>query len=360
MNNSIPPVEIAFNIGYKEHPELYPRQVKRLRKLIRELVRRGMEPKLQAIEINGSSNAEVIDRITDQIRSQVEYLWEKQLISFFGDSAGGTFLSAAQRDIKKGEESIPMVIGPGGTLNNAAYALGTGNLNVVADIASGMTPHNEIELLVREAIITTFDRYGKKMEEQRAPWACSVGTGIGGTIIHEWENRPRTRHPLLNVILSTLKVIADTLRNKNGAEIIRGNSITTLRNLGFFKFGDEYNAPDKDGFFQQSFTSKFGFEALSRVAVFSAIGHVTAINSWLWQNLPDEETVSRSDFWKLIAEVKPQHVTTPIYRVDWREPFIHLDGYPTDLELKEGEYAEIELITTPDSIPVATAYDNAA
>ena len=366
-------VEIPLNLDYLITPDLYPRQVKRLQKLIQALVCRGVDPTLRGIQIVGESNNEVIDNISEQIHKKIGKLCGKQILTYFGDSAGGPFSIAAHKSLENGDRTFPFIVGAGGTRNNLANSLYTADIDVTANIASGITPHNEIDLKIRQAIITTFDKDDVELDSLTSPWIGSVGTGIGGRIIHEWEERPRTMHPILRLMLSTWSVINDTITNQKGDDKkkaddrefpINADSITTLRYLGFCDFGPDYNAPDKDGFFHQTFKSKFGLEAMSRIAVFTAMGHIAAVNSWLWTNLPDEKQISKSDFWRIVAEIKPQHVFNPTLRIDGRDNIIHMDGYPLDLKnkmkMEEDGHAEIELSTTSETISFATAFDEAA
>jgi hypothetical protein len=159
---------------------------------------------------------------------------------------------------------------------------------------------------------------------------------------------------------STWQVIKDTVRSQvaNGKDApIEGHSITTLQNLGFFKFDSRYTNIEGDEFYHQAFQSKSGWDAMKRIVVFTAIGHHPAVNRWLWSNIPkDQNQVCCSDILKIVSQVEPQPVTNPTFHTDSRYPNIHLDGFPVrlgEMGLEESGHAEIELRSTEKSIPVA-------
>ena len=349
MRNS---VEIPYNRDYGNG--LYPRQKKKLKRLVREMKVRGIHPNLTGIEIAGEDNLAVIDNIAGQIIDKIGDVCDRQLVLFFGDGGNIVFNSALLANLGNDELEHAVVVADGGTMANLSNTLNTADPAIAAGVVSGEMPFWVENLRLREAVITIYDKGGDATHTVTYPWTCSVGTKISGDIINSWEKHPRSRNPILNLALSIWQVMQDTVRKHGNGQPIQGDSITTLQNIGFFKFDERYTDLEGDTFHRQSFESEFGWAAMKRIAVFTAISHIPALSRWVWTKIP-KDAVSCSDILQMAAEIEPQPVSNPILEADHIYPNIHLDGFPVqlgELGLEEGGRAEIELRSTDKSIPV--------
>jgi hypothetical protein len=353
MRNS---VEIPYNEKYHKTPN-YPRQKRKLGRLVDCLERRGIRPKLTGIEIAGEENLEVIGHVADQINNKIGDVMERKFVLCFGDGGNIVFNSALLKNLGEAELENPLVVADGGTMANLAHTLKTADPVVAASVVSGETPFKAENLRIRKANITVYDKAGEVVKTLSYPWTGSVGTKIGGDLLTTWEDHPRSRNPVFNLILSIWQVVKNTVRKHGDGQPIQGNSVTTMENLGFFTFDEKYTNLEGDTFHHQSFESKFGWDAMKRIAVFSAIGHLPVVSRWAWSKDPKKVNGSFvSSLLKIADEVKPVPVTHLTLEADDRYPNLHLDGFPVRLKklgLKKDGYAKIELGSTDKSIPVA-------
>jgi len=344
-------LELLYNDKYLSTPH-YPRQKRKLKKQVNELKARGVEPTLTAIRIEGDDHLKVIDNV----RSQIGDVAGRRLGLFFGDGGNILVNYSISENLGGSELEDELWIADGGTMANLAHALGTADPSAFADVVSKRRPSVVENLRLRNAEFTIFDGEGNEIMRVDYPWTCSVGTDISGTIIRSWEDHPRTRNPVFNLVLSTWQVIKDTVKNHGNGQPILGHSVTTLNHIGFFEFDKKYTDIEGDVFHHQSFESEFGLDALKRIAVFLVMGHSPTVSRWAWSRDKNSSNGDfGSDLLKIASEVEPRPVTELTLTTDGSSTSAHLDGYPIKMDkmgLEKDGSAQIKLSSSDKSIPV--------
>ena len=304
------------------------------------------------ILVRGNNNNEVISNIARQIRDNklMRALFEEdaEVLSFFGDSAGGTFLSAIRKNLDTDPVSTdltlsprPIIVADGGTLNLLARHLGTANGNTVKQIVNGEIPYEEQDLRVREVDVSTFDATGQIIQTQRSPWTCFVGTGLDAFAISRMERLPRTMPLALRGLNVTKDILKKIIYNDDVREYLLGlDSYTVLPKWAFFRFGKEFDCLGEKDFHHISFKCESGWEAMKRFVIYNSVGYVPKWTSKIWEGVSDDrEETSRADLGYLryvLNEIKPRRVHDPSLIVDGRDNMIHIDGYPIDLAEQMG------------------------
>lgn len=360
---------LAFNADYGDENR-YPSQHGKLKKIVDDMKNIGVVAKPMDILVRGSNNNEVITNIARQIRDNklMRALFEDdaEVVSFFGDSAGGTFLSAIRKNLDDDPVSTdltlsprPIIVADGGTLNLLARHLGTANSKTVKQIVNGEIPYEEQDLRVREVKVSTFDASGRMIETQKSPWTCFVGTGLDAYAISRMERLPRTMHPALRGLKVTKDILGKIVHNDDDRRYPLGlDSYTVLSKWAFFRLGKEYDCLGEDDFHHISFKSEAGWEAMKRFVIYNSVLYVPEWSSKIWEGVSDDrEELNRADLGYVryvLNEVKPRRVHDPSLKVDGRDNVIHIDGYPIDLTAqmgmpKEG-HAEMDLTTTDQVI----------
>ncbi len=360
---------LAFNADYGDEDK-YPSQHGKLKRIFDDMKKIGVNATPMDILVRGSNNNEVITNIARQIRDNnlMRALFEEdsEVVSFFGDSAGGTFLSAISKNLDDQPVTAdltvkprPVLVGDGGTLNLLARHLGTADSKTIKKIISGEIPYVEQDLRVREVTISTFDEGGQIIESQVSPWTCFVGTGLDAFAISRMERLPRTMHPALRGLQVTKDILRKIVHNDDDREYPLGlDSYTVLPKWAFFRFGDEFDCLGDDDFHHISFRCESGWEAMKRFVIYNSVGYVPKWSSKIWEGVSDDrEELNRTDMGYVryvLNEIKPRRVHDPSLYVDGRDNMIHIDGYPIDLAEKMGMpksgHAELDFRTTDQVI----------
>ncbi len=362
---------LAFNADYGDEAK-YPTQHEKLKRIVDDMKTIGVNATPMDILVRGNNNNEVISNIARQIRdnSLMRALFEEdaEVVSFFGDSAGGTFLSAISKNLDDDPVSAdltlkprPVLVGDGGTLNLLARHLGTADSKTIRKIINGEVPYEEQDLRVREVTVSTFDERGQMIDTQISPWTCFVGTGLDAFAIGEMERLPRTVHPALRGLKVTKKILEKIINNDDDRKYPLGlDSYTVLPKWAFFRFGKEFDCLGEEDFHHISFKCESGWEAMKRFVIYNSVGYVPKWSSKIWEGVSDDrEELSRADLGYVryvLNEIKPRKVRDPSLIVDGRDNMIHIDGYPIDLARQMGMpqngHAEMDFKTTDQVIKV--------
>jgi hypothetical protein len=358
-------VDVPYNKKCETTDE-FPRHFEQFETLVRVLESHGIIVIPRGLVFEGNNILEVIQNMAKQIEKLIgpaEVIQKRRIVPSFGDGGVSVFINALLEILMGQEMKHALLPHKGGTMCNLSNALGLTNAEIIAGIIRKEIQHAIRELRIREADITTFDKDKNIKMDITVPWLNSAGFEIAGEWLKKWNEKPKSNRPLWNLGLLISEVAEEgrTKTNINGhSKIFRGQSVTTLPNLGPFKLPQEsFSHMETDEFAIQTFHATDKKDFFRQMVTYLVAGANPTLCQWLWDNIPTKhETSTFSDFWQILSDIKPETKSQREFKVDHTFPDIHLDGTDFPLKLEKDETATILLKSTKKSMRVGQAKNN--
>jgi hypothetical protein len=342
------------------------KQKKRLEYLEKELQQHGRKPKIKPLVYKGSDGNEVRASIANQIldvmnrqHDDLEDPKNSQII-VTGDSGAVPILLAIDDISKNGKLSAvdgfsfpPTILGPGGTMELFSRYTGTNNTQNIVGVLEGNIPSEIKDVRIRNVTVNTYDKNDNSAKEripvnqQSYHWLLFIGSLIDGRVIEMHEKASRNGNKYVNLGLTglrTLNYVMDSSKPPTGTE-----SVITFPYFGPFSFNRKrYDALSEDYFFNISFHTQRGLDALQRFAVYNLVGTNSKLNDLIWEHFSG---------WSALADSgKPRKVKTHKMVLPESEPYYHIDSFPQK-PVPDGYKVELEISSTNDFIKIVKVKD---